>query len=533
MYSVSEQYKEAIQKLTRVTKIDGTIDLTDGNRIIITDNIIMAGTLNVDNACVNGQEFELGAVYMGQLKFTIYSDINRYSMYGAKINVNFNLKLEDGTFEKVPIGEFTIQEATRNGKAISITAYDNMMALEKDFGGLTTGTPWEMLNHICLSCEIECGNTEDEINQMSPKFDDGKIIPLKVKGDNSYQTHRDLLSDISMTLGGFATIDRNGKLIIKRFRTERVEIPKVHVKKMDIADYKVKYDGISALIGENLYTAGDDGIVLNLKNQLWDTGLDKQKQQIIDNIWDAIKYVIYVPIAMDYDGDPALDLGDELSVMINDYEEIRTIVMTNNITIKNTQKITAVGSNPLFMKAESKESKQYEQIRKEITNGFFNLENFESSKEYKITSEWTKIADLNVYTNQKVTAVLHGQAIIEDLVPDTIEILYEVNGVIKRFRPKQILAQEGFYIVDLYSPVELTDTTKENDVVVYIRGTIPNQTIAKIKENDVNVTVFGNILGGRTKEFTGYIEIQESMPQIYIGGLSSYNYNEGIEIKKT
>ena len=144
----------------------------------------MGGTLNIDNACVNGQEFELGSVFMGQMKCSLKTNISRYSAYHSKVKLSFFLKLEDGTWEEVPLGEYFISDAMRSGKFISITAYDAMNKFDKDFKMITNGTPYDLLMYVCKTCGVELGMTEEEVYNMSPISSEGADCFTPVLGSH-------------------------------------------------------------------------------------------------------------------------------------------------------------------------------------------------------------------------------------------------------------------------------------------------------------------------------------------------------------
>ena len=72
MYSVSENYKAALQKKIIIDRISGKITLSDGNVINLSDNILVSGALKITHElCGN---YKVGTFNLGCLKIGIYDD---------------------------------------------------------------------------------------------------------------------------------------------------------------------------------------------------------------------------------------------------------------------------------------------------------------------------------------------------------------------------------------------------------------------------------------------------------------------------
>ena len=104
MYAVSEQFKTAIKSPNRKSTIFGTLTTKNGNTYQLDDSSLIKETLYVTNQIVNDNKLCFGAVYAGECGLVINSTIDRYSLFGAKIELNFLLKLSDGTDESLSLG---------------------------------------------------------------------------------------------------------------------------------------------------------------------------------------------------------------------------------------------------------------------------------------------------------------------------------------------------------------------------------------------------------------------------------------------
>jgi hypothetical protein len=520
MYNVSEAYKTAIAKPSRTTKIEGTLTLPDGKVINITDNDIMSGTLNIDNACVNGQEFEIGSVYMGQLKFSLNTQISRYAVYYSKIKLSFFLKLEDETWEPVPLGEYSVSDAMRNGKYISITAYDNMTKFDKEFKMLTNGTPFELLNYVCTACGVELGMTEEEVYALSPISSEGDMITLAVKENNNYETFRDFLSDLAVTMGGFATMDRNGKLVIKTFGETVIPLSEMHIKTKSISDYHKQYSKVSTVIDDKPYEMGDDTAEeLEVENNLWSTGTNTTKEHIVEYILNKVNKVEYTPSEITYGGDPSLDLGDKICFTdIDNKTIVNSYVMTNNWTYRNTQKIVSVGSNPFFKNVKSKEAKQATSAGHLAEQKSIKFTNYQSATAYQINQYDQLICQLDLNVSETGTLLITGQVILNVTKPGTFKLKYQVNSETFSFQPKQITSVTGPHLINLSFPLTTLNPAISNLLNIFLTSEDGGE--GTINESDVLITLLGSITSTDSK-FDGNLNFLEKFS---ITRLNDSNY---------
>ena len=86
-------------------------------------------------------------MYAAEMGITLFSDIDRYTLEDALVELFYHLKLADGTFEEVPMGIFEVSEANRNIKTLELKAYDFMLRFDKSFNGFETiGTVYDFMS---------------------------------------------------------------------------------------------------------------------------------------------------------------------------------------------------------------------------------------------------------------------------------------------------------------------------------------------------------------------------------------------------
>ena len=373
MYHVSEAYKTAINKKTRVTKMTGVVTLTDGTVLDITDDMITEGGFEINNSCVSGSDFQLGSVFIGMLTMTIKSDIDRNRFKKAVITPIFNLVLSDGTYEQVPLGIFTVDAANRVGKTVKMTAYDRMNSLSVRIRKLLSGlTIVQLLEYIETKTGIPVSqNTYDNINNLSPVDDNGNLIAFTSNKYVASTTYRDILSYIGELCGGFCYINRTGEIEIKRYS----KIPDKTIddsirNSSEFSDFEIQYGSLEANVytknkkGEEVlesetYTFLDDGTTKTYKlsdNPYISRQSNEEKRQwIYENIERAIGDIVYTPSEVSFLGDCAVELGD--CIAYTGYNcggnTIYSLVHTYTFSYRKSCKLQCVGQDQSIAAADS------------------------------------------------------------------------------------------------------------------------------------------------------------------------------------
>ncbi|MCD7717021.1 MAG: hypothetical protein LUI39_11315, partial [Lachnospiraceae bacterium] len=131
MYAVSDEFLTAVQENTRTYYWSGTITTTAGKVYDCDYKNIVKGSGYVTSKCCSSSEIELGTVYSAEMGITLYSDVDRYTLEDAVVELYYHLLLPDGTYETVPMGIYEVAEANRTLSCLEITAYDYMLRFDK------------------------------------------------------------------------------------------------------------------------------------------------------------------------------------------------------------------------------------------------------------------------------------------------------------------------------------------------------------------------------------------------------------------
>ena len=372
-YDTSELYKIAIEKEARTTFIDGEIRTKNGTTIAISNDMLEPGRLYITNQCVNRDVFEFGSVFCAELGITLKSEIDRYSLYDADIKLNYNIlvvdRLDEQRWEKIPLGQYTVNEPTRTGRNVSIKAYDNMVKFDDDLFESITGTPYELITYCCSRCNVSFSQTRADIERLA----NGTIL-LSVSIDK-VKTYRDLLSYIGQVTCSFATIDRTGKLKMVEFQTEPSREINIKTRvSSKFSDFETHFSSIKGAFIYNddykdyLQAYEGDGLEYDMGEVPIVQGLDSTNQAVISNALLKLDALRYVPCDFTFNGDPTIELGDMIVNTDRQGNEIRSIVTFYKWTYRGSHKIKSAGQNPKILKSKNKTAAQFSSLRSDISS---------------------------------------------------------------------------------------------------------------------------------------------------------------------
>ncbi len=334
MYPVSSAFLQAVQENTRKYYWTGKITTTAGTVYNFGAEDIVKGSGYISSQCCGSTEIELGTVYSAEMGITLLSEINRYTLEDALVELFFHLRVStstddedvdedydqavesDGIYEKIPMGIFEVSEANRTVKCLELKAYDYMLRFEKDFNGFeTVGKAYDFIRLCCEACDVDFAHTQAEIEAM-PNGNES----LSIYTDNDIETYRDVLYYVGQVLGGFFCINRDGELELRKYGdTSVLTVARTHRFSSSFSDFITRYTAISSTnlrteIAEYYHLDPDDGLTMNLGvKPLLQFGLDETREQLCTNILDDISVINYVPFDSDTIGNPALDVGDVLT----------------------------------------------------------------------------------------------------------------------------------------------------------------------------------------------------------------------------
>jgi len=416
MYDVSDAFLEAVKANTRSYYWTGTITTTDGTVYEITQEDIVKGSGYISGQCCGSTEIELGTVYAAEMGITLFSEIDRYTLEDAIVELTYHLQLADGTYEEVPMGIFEVSEANRKVRTLEIKAYDYMLRFEKSFNGFSTiGNAYDFMELCSKGCKVELAQTREEIEALPNGTES-----LSIYEDNDIETFRDVLYYVGQVLGGFWVINRSGLLELRKYGSEPVlTVEQKHRFSSSFSDFITRYTAVSSTnlitqTAEYYALETDDGLTMNLGvNPLLQFGLDATREELVRNILADIAVVNYVPFDSDTIGNPALDVGDIIAFSGGQADSTKYACITaNSIKIGGRQTIKCVGKNPKLSQAKSKNDKNISGLLSQVEAAKIGIHTFTNASAFTVNDTDVKIISIEFASSEENHAQFFGQIIV-------------------------------------------------------------------------------------------------------------------------
>lgn len=390
MYSVSNDYLAAIHDAVQSGHISGLIGAS-----AFTASDVLLGSASISNQCADSTDVKLGSVYVGALKITFCNRnlVPRGSWEGKTITVYWNQLVDDESepkvYETIPCGKFIVSEANHAAEGVVITAYDNMSRFDKELQFTTTaGSAYNLAKSICETCNVGLGMTKSQIEDLPNGTETLSLYP-----DNDCKTYRDVISWLAMTLGSFATIDRNGNLVFRTFNnTPLISFAaSERIAGGNFSDFESYFTQITVndLAEKTSYTEkmpSNTGLSMDLgANPFMQYGLTETKRDVRLAVLGSLTGLKYTPFTTSLLGNPAFDLGDciEFTGGIAG-TSVKCCVMGYTYTFNRVFNVSGFGKNPAAMGAESKADKSATQNAKNNSSNEIQYLKYQSSEDIEI-----------------------------------------------------------------------------------------------------------------------------------------------------
>ena len=564
MYSTSEAYKRALLSRSLKNRVQGTITFENGETATFSDANIVPGSLSINNRATNSNQFSLGSVYVGELKVSLLSDIDRYSLKNAKVSVSYFLETEDDE-EEIPIGVFYVSAAKRTKRVIDLTCYDRMTEFDKQILLSSDGTAYELLEYICGECKVELGTTQAEIES----YVNGKTIFTMDNAD--IQSYRNAIAGIAALMGCFATIGRDDKLYIKQFSTTpSAVIPASSRVSSEISDYSTYFVGVKARFKakENYYpytalTGRDEGLVLDLGDVPLLDGSPQFKQKVLDALGQYLDNIEYVPVDMQIISDPSIDLGDMLTISgaNGTTDAVQTVVTFQDWKYRRSHNVAGEGIDPHLGGVKSATALMIATLESTTERQQLLYYNFTNSSKLTVTEEWLKIVDIDVltmadtdlmafitinleaetntpadkfkslYYEEETTGdekILHVR--YEENLPAICEVKYNWKGNDLSFLPIETY-QDGKHVLTLAYFLNDVEANTNDTFIAYMKCT---NGVITIQKGQCIASIIAQGLVAKENEWDGNITIEEHIDPFTISDMPVrvYDIKQNIAFKK-
>lgn len=432
MYPVSKAFLQAVQENTRRYYWTGRITTKAGVVHEFSEKDMVKGSGYISSQCCGTTEMELGSVYAAEMGITLFSEIDRYTLEDALVELSYHLLVGD-VYETVPMGVYEVSEANRTIRCLEIKAYDYMLRFEKKFNTTETiGNAYEIIMFCCKACDVEFAHTRMEIESMP----NGSEV-LSIYSENDIETYRDVLFYIGQMLGGFFCINREGKLELRKFGSEPVmDISNKQRFSSSFSDFITRYTAVSSTnlrtqTAEYYALETDNGLTMNLgTNPFLQFGVEETRRELCEQILADISVINYVPFDSETIGNPALDLGDVLRFSGGhaDGEQI-TCITYSQCRIGGKHALRCVGKNPRLAQAKSKNDKNISGLLNQVDAGKIGIHTFVNASAYTLADTDTKIISIEFAATEENHAQFFGQVVV-DAVALPVERTASAKGML-------------------------------------------------------------------------------------------------------
>lgn len=385
MYSVSQNFMTAMLSPIQQHKLTGTI-----GALSFTQDNVLSGSFNISNQICDSAEIGIGKVYIGELSATFRNvGIADGAWQGKVITPTFSLCIDPDhdTWESVPLGVYTVAEATISQSGVTVKAYDNMTKFDKYCTGWHGGggsgatessvvslgnTAYDILYLICKKCGVTFGMTRPQVAALA-----NSGYSLDLFEENDITTYRDMLSWIAQVLCCNASINRAGELVMIPFKsTSDYTYDENHRHNgATFADYLTKVTAITLdfkpLQITYSYAANpNDGLTYELgQNPYLQLGATVDRDAACNAIVSAFGAVSYTPFNVNLTGCPIYDLGDVLTFSGGMLSSSKKGAITSfNYTFNGQYSLACGGKNPAEANAKNKSDKRTDAISSSLSS---------------------------------------------------------------------------------------------------------------------------------------------------------------------
>lgn len=519
MYAVSEAYRQAIAAPVRTERLTGTLQLTNGETVRFGPADLMSGSVTLDDQCVSGEDLQFGCVYLGQASFQLRTALSRYVLYGAGLQLTYGLQLPDGSWEEIPLGVYTVAEAERTSLAVTVRAYDNILALERDYAGpALQGTPFAMLSQIAAHCGLVLGIAEADLDGWPNAAE-----TFQLDENDGCATWRDCAGAVAQLLGAFVTVDRSGALVARRFaETPCRTLDPGTRSSAAVADYRCLYSRLVVQTADTDYTCADDGDGLTMTMSdapLFGKGLDARNQALAEAVFGYLQTIRYVPATVTLPGDPAIDCGDRLRLTepgdATGLAVAETLVTHRVWKFRGAETLQGVGRNPRLAAVRDREADALRRLQTQNTENrliFYNFTNTAAVTAPDGTA--VPAAGVRFVTVQATGALLLAQLLVTAAPAGatmTLTVQYLLNGVlIGDYCPAQALGA-GAHTLALFYP--LTEIAADTSCRLEIRLLASGGTV-QLAVGALRGVVTGQGMAAVTA-WDGTLTLQEFLPVMH------------------
>lgn len=345
MYPVSDEYKSIIAGPTRTWSAEVSINNQQANDNLKSIKVVRS---------VAGNHGVIGNICSMSATIVFLSEAE--CQVGNPANIQFGLELSDGSIENIPLPPMYVDEVrTDDSGKQHVTCYDYLQKTK----GSKISELGKMTYPMLLSTYIgEVASMLDlEVNQIPSDRDFSLQSQPNLSGEESCW---DVLGWAAEALISNLVVDRSGKLnfIFTSPSATSVETitPDNNYFKLNVGE---SYGPVNTLVlgrspqEDNVYREDETSVSQYGKTELridnnpfLDYGTEDTRYDLIESRFTLVNGIQYIPFYMEWVTDPALDIGDKITIQNVDQTTFTTFYLgesyTFNGAISGTSDSTAL-----------------------------------------------------------------------------------------------------------------------------------------------------------------------------------------------
>lgn len=354
MIDVTQSFIDEVYKTSRYVRIRGTLTSATGVSTTLEEDDFVSGSIARISKAVGGTNFRIGDTHIDYLEFSLGIKDNPFNnLVGSNVVLEYGIELAEGVYEWCKLGTFHINLSgvVRKTKTIKVTADSMLCKADKSVSSVSSGTPYDLANWACSNCGLELATSSDEFSA----FANGNIN-LSMPDVNVYdgiKTYRDLLMWVANITCTFVTCNVDGKIVFKPFVGVPVcEINPDTIASKEFGDYTMNITNVTMSIEDKDYNLDEEASLDNTlaldENPLFINYVaDALRVQALTNIRDELNKVQFVPFKLEFNGNPAIEVGDWITYRGSSY-----LVTSSNYKYKGKSTLQGVGLKQGNMKKQ-------------------------------------------------------------------------------------------------------------------------------------------------------------------------------------
>lgn len=333
MRNTSSKFKEQIKGIRNFcAKI--IINYSDGSAETLTD-LQDFKQLKFTDECSGPSEFELGTAVIGEAQITLNNRNGKFSdknFYGAHISAYSGI-LVDGKPELLEMGHYIVDEPVSPGISIVLTAYDNMILMDKAYKPNITYPA--TLARIAQDACSQCG-----VILESSNFPRSSYVVETAPTDT---TCREVIAAVAQLAGCFAKAKPSGKIAITWYADKASKtIDTLYNKNVCTDD--VTITGIEVEAGKTIAKSGADGYRISISNNI--LLAEDKAQDTADYLGGKLIGLSFRPLTISCQSDPSIEAGDRIIVKDEKGSQYQTVVTSTTFAVLEAQKVACNATSP-------------------------------------------------------------------------------------------------------------------------------------------------------------------------------------------